>query len=50
MPVSKAADPLTDAQRSERMFDLALPPKLYPRADGHPVMINPAYELLFPAV
>ena len=20
------------------------------RADGHPVMINPAYELLFPAV
>jgi hypothetical protein len=20
------------------------------RADGHPIMINPAYELLFPAV
>ncbi len=38
VPISKATEPLNDAQRFERMFDPALPPKAYPRGDSHPVL------------
>lgn len=37
-PLTKATDPLNDTQRFERMFDPALPPKVFPRADGHPIL------------
>jgi len=38
VPVAKATEPLTDAQRFERMFDPALPPKAFVRDDSHPVL------------
>lgn len=38
VPIGKPTDPLNDAQRFERMFDPALPPKVYPRSDGHQVL------------
>jgi hypothetical protein len=36
-PIGKATDPPSEAQKLERLFDPAMPPKLYPRADGHPI-------------
>lgn len=38
MPVGRPSEPLTDAQRFDRMFDPALPPKAYPRGDAHAVL------------
>jgi hypothetical protein len=37
-PVSRATEPLTEAQKFERMFDPALPPKAFVRAEGHPII------------
>lgn len=38
IPLAKATEPLTDAQRFERMFDPALPSKAFVRDDAHPVL------------
>jgi hypothetical protein len=35
---SKPTPKLTDVQKVERIFDPAMPPKVFPRGDGHPVI------------
>jgi hypothetical protein len=37
-PLLKATEPLNDAQRFDRMFDPALPPKAFSRSVGHPIL------------
>lgn len=37
-PIGKATEPVSEAVKMERLFDPALPPKLFARADGHPIL------------